>query len=816
MQYDKKKNEYTGFCFPIGKDGIPHSTFQANNVQDISNYYDRFDKSSFLYVVMAVSLDPNKKSPSFCLAAWGTNQKFTSTQVDKRLKTTVNELEKFGIEVLGWSGDGDTRILKVQRQYTGFSEVSYMSEYFFGKPGNGPMFCVQDPQHVLGKLGNRGLKPSFPLTIGNTMIPLKRDLELLIENVPRGMHGLCSSDLDTQDKMNKTKKMKMCHTRVDVALKEMSMDTQATRLFLRVMRCTFEPFDRRDLTVKERIGLSWYATFILRGWKAYNNAQEFVTNNAYICQEINCHNLLMLVKYLRNTSNASSFDPSKMNSQTCESFFRRLRSFTTSEITQTNFDVKEALSRIQKIMLLEESEQHLSKIGFVLPNEQQHVSPSPMHQELPSDREMEEVIQNVKRRAIRHLEFFGVVVEDENLPCLVKSYDGVVADDEEDEEEDDDSAHQVAGETPDSTQNVITEDVHTQYKGIVRQCEAGPSRFQLTDSQGQTVCLNKSTHLWSLGDNVPVPSVDRRYRFFTKKSVSLPSKEDHVHLNDWVHFENIPFVCRVVDFRKTTNLSQKKVKEVTIGKQFVKISENKEFGLYCNVYELLDDGSLRQVNHINPLISLKRFKNHLPHPAYPGPVYNESTCIFVKEQIHNHTDDNETIESMETSETSESSESEENAIESEQEQVQTRARNRVQTNAFESWEQTMQENKRGHTIELSRESVFAYKQRFIEELKRIRDSLSTQDFGTKNNRKKHPYCLVIFELGDEDTLDHIYQCIYDSIEFEGTPFNTITDWIMPELFTLIYKDIFKLNNEQCYKQFCKFENIARFDFDMLV
>lgn len=667
MQYNRKSNEYTGFCHEIGQNGLPHSTFKANDVQDISNYYEHFDKSSYLYVVMAVALDPSKKSPSFCLAAWGTNQKFTAAQVDKRLKITISELEKFGIEVLGFSGDGDSRILKVQRQYSGLGDVSYMNEYFFSKLGTAPLFCIQDLLHIVGKIGNRALKLSFPLKIGKTIIPLKSDLKLLIKNVPRVVHGLCESDLDNNDKMNKTKKIKMCHVRVDVALREMSnKDTQATRLFLRLMRCVYEPFDKQDLTVKERIGLSWYATFILRGWKAFNTSQEFLTDNAYICQEINCHNLVMLVQYLRNTSNTESFIPSKMNSQTCESFFRRLRAFTTSELTQTNFDVKEAMNRIDKIMLLEESELHMQNIGIVFPDAKDKQNPSQKAKpvELPSDLEIQKIIRDVKTKAIAHLEHFGVELDNESLPCLVKSTE--ILDDGEDDEED--------GSDENEPQNENSHDLHIeQIEGIVQHCEPGTSKFQMTDSQGQTVCVNKSTHLWSLGDSVPVPSVDRRYRFFTKKkNVNLPSNEDHVHLNDWIHFKNIPYVCRVLDFRKTTNLSQKKIKDVTISKEFVRISGDKEIGLYCSLYRLLDDGTFVQMNHINSLIPLKNFKNHLPCPLYPGPKYDQSTCNFVKEQIYNYQpndDDKET--SMEIDQIETFPESEENEISMETEQNET-------------------------------------------------------------------------------------------------------------------------------------------------
>lgn len=44
--------------------------------------------------------------------AFGTNSKFTAKDVYKRMYAITEELEKLGIEVVGFSGDGDTRVVK--------------------------------------------------------------------------------------------------------------------------------------------------------------------------------------------------------------------------------------------------------------------------------------------------------------------------------------------------------------------------------------------------------------------------------------------------------------------------------------------------------------------------------------------------------------------------------------------------------------------------------------------------------------------------------------------------------------------------------
>lgn len=68
----------------------------------------------------------------------------------------------------------------------------------------------------------RFLKQTFSLVIGQSIIPVLRDLELLIKTVPRGIHGLSMTDLDPTDKMNAAKAIKISQERVENALKSMS------------------------------------------------------------------------------------------------------------------------------------------------------------------------------------------------------------------------------------------------------------------------------------------------------------------------------------------------------------------------------------------------------------------------------------------------------------------------------------------------------------------------------------------------------------------------------------------------------------------
>lgn len=421
-----------GFTLPLSKNGTPKTfSFPAHNANSILEYLDESEKSSYLYVMMAEVLESTVKVPPFCLAAWGTNNRFTAVDVYCRTKFVLNELQKYDINVLGFSSDGDTRLLKAQRFLTGLGKTNHPSvpyifkDFFFAKM-DVVIFSIQDVLHLINKLKNRMLKSSFPLVIGKTIIPVMRDLEILIEKVPRGVHGLSLSDLDTTDKMNATKALKISQERVEVALKNLSKtETEATRLYLRVMRYAYESISRTDLSVADRLGMTWYATFILRGWKRSNSANEFVSPNVYQCQELNCHNLTAMIRSLRNDERADIFCPEKFQSQTCERTFRRLRSFTTTEITVTNFDTKDALSRLHRIALMEESESFLRENGFVFPRDMKTECQNALSPVLPSDEQIVDIMKKARTKALNHLKHFGVENNDEVLPCLVNLIDNL-------------------------------------------------------------------------------------------------------------------------------------------------------------------------------------------------------------------------------------------------------------------------------------------------------------------------------------------------------------------------------------------------------
>lgn len=103
----------------------------------------------------------------------------------------------------------------------------------------------------------------------------------------------------------------------------------------------------------ERIYRIWYANFAIRLWRSwlqcdatYNLLKNFVTPNIRDCIEINAHSLLLVMLALKEIKEEKRFLPWLMTSQSCEGFFRLLRSASPTSSTQTNFSTKNfALNR---------------------------------------------------------------------------------------------------------------------------------------------------------------------------------------------------------------------------------------------------------------------------------------------------------------------------------------------------------------------------------------------------------------------------------------------------------------------------------------
>lgn len=155
---------------------------------------------------------PIDKSPSFCLSVFGTDNRFTYSDCLRRLTTMKMEAEKYGIKIIGFSSDGDSRLMKCMRIVTDFpTSHCIMAEEnwdWFKMSLLPSTICIQDTIHIATKLRTGILKEHLPLILGDYEVKVSH-LRTLIRKESKDKHFLTESDLKSEDKMN-FKSQKKC------------------------------------------------------------------------------------------------------------------------------------------------------------------------------------------------------------------------------------------------------------------------------------------------------------------------------------------------------------------------------------------------------------------------------------------------------------------------------------------------------------------------------------------------------------------------------------------------------------------------------
>jgi len=160
-------------------------------------YFQNNYKSDYAYIVMALA----EKTPPFCMSIFGTDNRFTYTDVISRWNIINDMALKAGIQILGYSSDEDTRLLKLMQIQANKKDSLPIITY------------VQDTVHICTKLRTRLLKPNVILPIGNYEISISH-LQKLTETISKDKHLLTMMELSLDDKMNFLSAKKICSEKV--------------------------------------------------------------------------------------------------------------------------------------------------------------------------------------------------------------------------------------------------------------------------------------------------------------------------------------------------------------------------------------------------------------------------------------------------------------------------------------------------------------------------------------------------------------------------------------------------------------------------
>jgi hypothetical protein len=294
-------------------------------------------------------------APKKILAIYPTDNSFTGGDVKNRWKFFKNEMEKEDLIPL-FSTDAFSSFLMAMKSVTSFGKQ------FFHQGLSVPLFCdistamkvMQDPPHFLNKFRNQLIERL--LKIGAKLASINH-LKILVnnENISKNDHLLNKSDIGTHDqsadKMNAKSTEKICSQKVIELLKQHVVGSEGTAAYLQIMRYLFDAFLEPTSTPLDRLYKAFVALIFIRVWR--NNLEKkdsdfFITTQLWTCLELNCAFLYDLVV------NGNGHLILVWNSQTCEETFRTLRSMTTHNLTQINFNLLEAFQKINRIEKIQE------------------------------------------------------------------------------------------------------------------------------------------------------------------------------------------------------------------------------------------------------------------------------------------------------------------------------------------------------------------------------------------------------------------------------------------------------------------------------
>lgn len=130
-------------------------------------------------------------------------------------------------------------------------------------------------------------------------------------------------------------------------------------LFLEIMSNCLEAFTSEHIIPRDRIAKIWHALFLVRIWRQFilkhpslTLQHNFMSLNCFSCIEQNAHSLVWIILFLRKNNLPHLFVPMLFNSQACEGFYRQIRSLCPTYCMMATCSVKQAMSRISSIHLL--------------------------------------------------------------------------------------------------------------------------------------------------------------------------------------------------------------------------------------------------------------------------------------------------------------------------------------------------------------------------------------------------------------------------------------------------------------------------------
>lgn len=459
---------------------------------------------------------------------------------------------RHGIQVDGISADGDPRLLSSMRHnFSVKQNISLMDN----SHNTSAIICfLQDIIHIATKLRNRLLNLLIALVIGNSAASVTH-LKMLINMIPKSIHGLVYSDICPDDRQNFDSLRRVMEPKVRNSLAKYIVGSEGTIEYIRICHEITSSLMDANMPPEERLFRIWRPTFFLRAWRLFlkksdclNFDNNFITANAYGCIELNAQNLIILIKKFRDIELDEYFVPTVFNSQACEQTFRKIRSMGTMNFTKVNFTLLELMHLIGRVELMNDIVYFkLAETDVCFPRNSINETIKSQFK-LPSDADIEKILMNASTTAVADAKQFGMDISPDDIRHC-KLNDVEISMDHENVQIDD--SHVDLGIASSKSDFISDYQNLRDYSNKTGNSDKNCYLDIIEESGLKTV--RKSSLMWNMTDSKQKLSADRlgRVRGTKRKStnrqlefvdVSMVDKplykSDGIKVGDWCLFKN--------------------------------------------------------------------------------------------------------------------------------------------------------------------------------------------------------------------------------------------------------------------------------------
>ncbi|CAF4582958.1 unnamed protein product, partial [Rotaria sp. Silwood2] len=370
ITYDTKSNTFVGCSLPLDNNGIPiTNSYSTDSFTDLEQWCSDLPqaKSINACLIQPLSLSINHISP-YLLAAFGTDNKFKSSNIILRWHHIYEECKLKGIRIIGYATDCDSRYLRCMRISLGFfghfAYVDHPDNLKIDLPKT--WSCVTDNQ-----LTGTGAY----LLLGDQLINME-PLFFIIDQISKLEHTLVPSDINPKDRQNYKSCTKISSDEVLNILEQVPIPNSiGISIYLKASRRKRFKVDESELhhnilMKKHDLDLIFtQLSGLTISDKKKNDTKRkyFITYQSFFSVEINAHCLV----YLAVLVSEGQLPPEALliwlqNSQTCENTFRSARSISSVNSAGVNFTVSQFLSQINKLSTLQniKDNTHENKLHF--------------------------------------------------------------------------------------------------------------------------------------------------------------------------------------------------------------------------------------------------------------------------------------------------------------------------------------------------------------------------------------------------------------------------------------------------------------------